>query len=191
MTMSGFTGLESPCPLCFVCSVDNGTLNPHPPHAGPKTLLGTHPCQLAAVTVPLSSRRVDLLPELDTGNPELLNNDMGPPTPPVLNSPHGRPLRCFPTLIGTHPLHCILAPCMPRTQKVLKGKWQTHYTINVTSPFTNTTLMLAQYSVSNSTPRPKSYLQDYTTVHDPMQPTLNNSQATALYAELASSTETG
>ncbi|KAJ7611950.1 trehalase [Mycena polygramma] len=84
----------------------------------------------------------------------------------------------------------ILGRALPLAERELTW-WQTHRTINVTSPFTNTTYALAQYSVTNTAPRPESYLQDYTTVHDPTQPALNDSQAAALYAELASGAETG
>ncbi|KAJ7366222.1 trehalase [Mycena albidolilacea] len=84
----------------------------------------------------------------------------------------------------------ILKRALPLAERELTW-WQTHRTLNVTSPFTNTTHALAQYAVANSAPRPESYLQDYTTVHDPAQPALNDSQAAALYAELASGAETG
>jgi alpha,alpha-trehalase len=36
--------------------------------------------------------------------------------------------------------------------------WQDHRTINVTSPFTNRTHAMAHYAVTNSAPRPESYL---------------------------------
>lgn len=85
--------------------------------------------------------------------------------------------------------------------------WKMNRTINVTSPFTNETHSVARsdlfftlpmkfsivhrYSVVNSAPRPESYLTDYTLANDPKLPALNESQRSALYAELASGAETG
>ncbi|KAK7001795.1 trehalase [Favolaschia claudopus] len=84
----------------------------------------------------------------------------------------------------------VLKRALPLAERELTW-WQTHRTVNVTSPFTNKTHAMARYSVTNTAPRPESYLQDYTTVHDPSQPALNDTQAAALYAELASGAETG
>ncbi|KAF7365668.1 Trehalase [Mycena venus] len=84
----------------------------------------------------------------------------------------------------------ILKRALPLAERELTF-WQTKRTVNVTSPFTNKTHAMAQYSVTNTAPRPESYLTDYNTVHDPTQPTLNASAAAALYAELASGAETG
>ncbi|KAJ7089100.1 Six-hairpin glycosidase-like protein [Mycena epipterygia] len=53
-------------------------------------------------------------------------------------------------------------------------------TVSMKSPITKKMYMMTQYRVTNTAPRPESYLQ----------PTLNASQSTALYAELASGTET-
>lgn len=69
--------------------------------------------------------------------------------------------------------------------------WRTNRTISVTSPFTNTTHNISRYAVTNSAPRPESYLQDYTTANDPALPALNESARGLLYAELASGAESG
>ena len=51
---------------------------------------------------------------------------------------------------------------------------------------------MAHYAVSNSAPRPESYIEDYLTVHDPTLSTpLTDSEAADLYSELASGAETG
>ena len=50
---------------------------------------------------------------------------------------------------------------------------------------------MAHYAVTNSAPRPESYLEDYQTVHDPTLAPLNDSQAADLYSELATGAETG
>ncbi|KAJ7258778.1 Six-hairpin glycosidase-like protein [Mycena haematopus] len=84
----------------------------------------------------------------------------------------------------------ILTRALPLAERELDF-WQTKRTVNVTSPFTQKTHAMAQYSAGNTAPRPESYLQDYTTIHDPAQPVLNASAAAALYAELASGAETG
>ncbi|KAF8145938.1 hypothetical protein K438DRAFT_1991298 [Mycena galopus ATCC 62051] len=59
--------------------------------------------------------------------------------------------------------------------------WQTKSTMNVTSLFMNRMHAMAQYLITNTSPRPESYLQDL----------FNASAMAALYAELASDTETG
>ncbi|KAJ7713002.1 trehalase [Mycena metata] len=84
----------------------------------------------------------------------------------------------------------ILTRALPLAERELLW-WQTNRTVNVVSPFTNKTHAMAQYSVTNTAPRPESYLTDYVTVHDPTQPILNDTQGAALYAELASGAETG
>ncbi|KAJ6624408.1 trehalase [Mycena sp. CBHHK59/15] len=84
----------------------------------------------------------------------------------------------------------ILKRALPLAERELAW-WQTNRTVSVRSPFTNKTHAMAQYSVTNTAPRPESYLQDYLTVHDPTQPALNATQAAQLYAELASGAETG
>lgn len=84
----------------------------------------------------------------------------------------------------------ILKRALPLAERELAW-WAANRTVSVRSPFTNKTHSLAQYSVTNTAPRPESYLQDYTTVHDPTLPALNATQRAALYAELASGAETG
>ncbi|KAG1835758.1 glycoside hydrolase family 37 protein [Suillus subalutaceus] len=70
--------------------------------------------------------------------------------------------------------------------------WANNRTIEVTSPYTNQTYMMAHYAVNNTAPRPESYLTDYLTVYDPTLSTpLTDNQAAELYSELASGAETG
>ena len=70
--------------------------------------------------------------------------------------------------------------------------WATNRAIQVTSPYTNQTYSMAHHTVSNSSPRLESYVEDYLTVHDPTLPTpLADSEAADLYRELASGAETG
>ncbi|KAG6337380.1 hypothetical protein ID866_1703 [Astraeus odoratus] len=70
--------------------------------------------------------------------------------------------------------------------------WSSNRTIEVKSPYTNQSYMLAHYAVNNTAPRPESYLTDYLTVHDPtMTTTLTDEQAAELYGELASAAESG
>ncbi|EIW74551.1 glycoside hydrolase family 37 protein [Coniophora puteana RWD-64-598 SS2] len=70
--------------------------------------------------------------------------------------------------------------------------WQTHRSVQVTSPFTNKTYSVARFAVHNTAPRPESYLTDYQTVHDPALPIpLTTEQAAEVYSELASGAETG
>ncbi|KAJ7683028.1 Six-hairpin glycosidase-like protein [Mycena rosella] len=84
----------------------------------------------------------------------------------------------------------ILARALPLAERELAW-WAANRTVNVRSPFTGKTYAMAQYSATNTAPRPESYLQDYLTAHDPTLPALNASQRAALYAELASGAETG
>jgi alpha,alpha-trehalase len=70
--------------------------------------------------------------------------------------------------------------------------WHTNRTVTVTSPYTNTTHTVSRYAVANSAPRPESYLTDYLIANDPALPTpLNETQRSALYAQLASGAESG
>lgn len=70
--------------------------------------------------------------------------------------------------------------------------WSNNRSISVTSPYTNTTYTLSRYSVTNSAPRPESYLTDYDTANDPTLSTpLTESQRAELYSELASGAESG
>ncbi|KAF8194392.1 Six-hairpin glycosidase-like protein [Mycena galopus ATCC 62051] len=84
----------------------------------------------------------------------------------------------------------ILTRALPLAETELAW-WGSQRTVNVTSPSTNKTHALAHYAASNTAPRPESYLDDYTTIHDPTQPALNATAQAALYAELASGAETG
>ncbi|KAI6107675.1 glycoside hydrolase family 37 protein [Pisolithus croceorrhizus] len=70
--------------------------------------------------------------------------------------------------------------------------WASKRTIEVTSPYTNRSYMLACYSVNNSAPRPESYITDYLIANDPANGTpLTQQEAEALYGELASAAESG
>ena len=51
----------------------------------------------------------------------------------------------------------VLERGLPLAEKELAW-WATHRTVNVTSPFTNTTYAMARYAVNNTAPRPESYL---------------------------------
>ncbi|EGN97904.1 glycoside hydrolase family 37 protein [Serpula lacrymans var. lacrymans S7.3] len=70
--------------------------------------------------------------------------------------------------------------------------WQNNRTSEVTSPFTGQTYAMARYAVTNTAPRPESYLTDYLTANDPTLTTpLTEEQRADLYGELASGAETG
>lgn len=85
----------------------------------------------------------------------------------------------------------ILQRALPLAEAELAW-WANNRTMNVTSPYTNRTYMMAHYAVTNTAPRPESYLTDYLTVHDPTLSTpLTDDQAAELYSELASGAETG
>ncbi|KAF5319912.1 hypothetical protein D9611_011052 [Ephemerocybe angulata] len=84
----------------------------------------------------------------------------------------------------------ILTRALPLAEKELTW-WDTNRSVSVKSPFTNQTHKVYHYSVTNSAPRPESYLTDYTTANDPALPTLNDTAKAALYAELASGAESG
>jgi alpha,alpha-trehalase len=69
--------------------------------------------------------------------------------------------------------------------------WTANRMLSVASPRTNASHTLAHYAVTNSAPRPESYLQDYTTANDPTLPALSEAQKEDLYSQLASGAETG
>ena len=87
--------------------------------------------------------------------------------------------------------------------------WSNNRSLDVTSPYTKKTFTLFRYAVTNSAPRPESYLtgrylidcsftvhsftstQDYETANDPKLSILNESERAELYSELASGAETG
>jgi len=83
----------------------------------------------------------------------------------------------------------ILKRALPLAEKELQW-WRDHRSVNVTSPFTNTTHLVYHYNVNNTAPRPESYFTDYTTANGPGV-SLNDTQKAALYAELASTAESG
>ena len=51
----------------------------------------------------------------------------------------------------------ILSRALPLAEAELQW-WATNRTVQVTSPFTNQTYAMARYAVTNSAPRPESYL---------------------------------
>ncbi|THH27596.1 hypothetical protein EUX98_g6596 [Antrodiella citrinella] len=85
----------------------------------------------------------------------------------------------------------ILTRALPLAEKELEW-WQTNRSVSVTSPYTNKTYSLTRYGVTNSAPRPESYLTDYLTANDPTLATpLTEDERAELYSELASGAETG
>ncbi|KAG1727057.1 glycoside hydrolase family 37 protein [Suillus paluster] len=85
----------------------------------------------------------------------------------------------------------ILQRALPLAEDELAW-WANNRTIEVASPYTNQTYMMAHYAVNNTAPRPESYLTDYLTINDPTLSTpLTDNQAAELYSELASGAETG
>ncbi|GLB38558.1 putative alpha-trehalose glucohydrolase [Lyophyllum shimeji] len=82
----------------------------------------------------------------------------------------------------------ILRRALPLAEKELKW-WDDNRSVQVTSPSTNATHKMYHYSVNNSAPRPESYRTDYLTANEPNN--LNETQRSALYAELASGAESG
>lgn len=68
--------------------------------------------------------------------------------------------------------------------------WTENRSINVTSPFTNETHTVAHFNVTNSAPRPEGYVEDFSAAFG-ARPALDESQRSALYAEIASGAETG
>ncbi|EJU03036.1 glycoside hydrolase [Dacryopinax primogenitus] len=87
----------------------------------------------------------------------------------------------------------ILTRALPLAEVELAW-WQTNRSTTVLSPNTNTTHTVYQYRVTNSAPRPESYLEDYQTANANaagLQAPLSPEEAEELYAELASGAETG
>jgi len=85
----------------------------------------------------------------------------------------------------------ILTRALPLAEKELKW-FLDNRSVQVKSPFSNNTFTVYRYSVTNTAPRPESYLTDYTTANAAASgPTLNETQKGNLYAELASGAESG
>ncbi|KAL4066430.1 glycoside hydrolase family 37 protein [Scleroderma yunnanense] len=85
----------------------------------------------------------------------------------------------------------ILQRALPLAEAELTW-WTKNRTIEIQSPYTNQSYMMAHYAVNNSAPRPESYLTDYLTVHDPTLATpLTDEQTADIYSELASGAESG
>ncbi|KAF8627421.1 hypothetical protein AX17_006236 [Amanita inopinata Kibby_2008] len=85
----------------------------------------------------------------------------------------------------------ILKRALPLAEKELRW-WDSERSVQVTSPFSNRVFKMYRYAVNNTAPRPESYFTDYTLANDPASgPALNETQRSALYAELASGAETG
>ncbi|KGB76251.2 alpha,alpha-trehalase [Cryptococcus deuterogattii R265] len=68
--------------------------------------------------------------------------------------------------------------------------WANNRTSNFTSPFTNQSRIITQYSVTNSAPRPEGYAEDFETVMG-ASPALNETEQAELYSQLASGAESG
>ncbi|KAH9952387.1 Six-hairpin glycosidase-like protein [Lactifluus volemus] len=86
----------------------------------------------------------------------------------------------------------ILHRALPLAEASRTDVVENNRSLNVTSPYTNTTYTLSRYAVTNSAPRPESYLTDYMTANDPTLGTpLDEPQRAELYSELASAAETG
>lgn len=68
--------------------------------------------------------------------------------------------------------------------------WKVNRTIDVTSPFTNTSYRVAHFAVVNSAPRPEGYVEDIDVALG-AQPPFNLTQQADIYAELASGAESG
>jgi alpha,alpha-trehalase len=84
----------------------------------------------------------------------------------------------------------ILKRALPLAEKEMKW-WQDNRTVKVKSPFTNQTHSMARYAVTNSAPRPESYLTDYNTANDPELPPLSEDERAELYSQLATGAESG
>jgi len=84
----------------------------------------------------------------------------------------------------------ILERALPLAEKELKW-WADNRSVQVKSSFTNKTHTMFRYSVTNSAPRPESYLTDYNTAHDSSLEALNETAISNLYAELATGAESG
>ncbi|KAH9932786.1 glycoside hydrolase family 37 protein [Epithele typhae] len=100
-------------------------------------------------------------------------------------------IRMLSTYVSASNDTAILRRALPLAEAELKW-WADNRTTNITSPFTNKTYAMARYSVTNTAPRPESYLTDYLTVNDPALTTpLTEDERSNLYAELASGAESG
>ncbi|KAF5362886.1 hypothetical protein D9758_007155 [Tetrapyrgos nigripes] len=80
-----------------------------------------------------------------------------------------------------------LKRALPLAERELVWWWQ-HRSINVTSPTSGQTHLLAFYNVKNSAPRPEVYWSDY---HDAAALNCTGCFVSDLYAELASGAESG
>ncbi|KAG8814422.1 hypothetical protein FRC19_001767 [Serendipita sp. 401] len=70
--------------------------------------------------------------------------------------------------------------------------WSNNRSLSIVSPYTNQTRKVYHYSVTNTAPRPESYLEDYEAANGAdLSPAYTDDQKSALYAELASGAETG
>ncbi|KZT28701.1 glycoside hydrolase family 37 protein [Neolentinus lepideus HHB14362 ss-1] len=85
----------------------------------------------------------------------------------------------------------ILDRALPLAERELQW-WLNNRSVNITSPYTQQSYTMYRYAVTNSAPRPESYLTDYLTANDPTLTTpLTESEKDDLYSELASGAETG
>ncbi|ODO11102.1 hypothetical protein I350_01704 [Cryptococcus amylolentus CBS 6273] len=84
----------------------------------------------------------------------------------------------------------ILERALPIASSELEW-WTNNRTTNVTSPYTNTSVLIAHYNVTNSAPRPEGYVEDYETANSADLAPLNQTEKEELWAELASGAESG
>ncbi|ODN90750.1 alpha,alpha-trehalase [Cryptococcus wingfieldii CBS 7118] len=84
----------------------------------------------------------------------------------------------------------ILGRALPIASSELEW-WTNNRTTNITSPYTNTSVLIAHYNVTNSAPRPEGYVEDYETANSAGLGPLNQTEKEELWAELASGAESG
>ena len=81
----------------------------------------------------------------------------------------------------------ILDRALPLAERELQW-WSANRTVSVTSSYTSRTYSMFRYAVSNSAPRPESYMEDYETV---LSVGMTEQQRWDLFAELATGAESG
>lgn len=84
----------------------------------------------------------------------------------------------------------ILERALPLAEKEMQW-WQDERSLEIESPYSNSTHLVYRYAVNNTAPRPESYLTDYHTANDPELPTLTEDERSELYAQLATGAESG
>ena len=81
----------------------------------------------------------------------------------------------------------ILNRALPLAERELQW-WSANRTVSVTSSYTSRTYSMFRYAVTNSAPRPESYMEDYGTV---LNVDLTEQQRWDLFAELTTGAESG